>query len=108
MERIGGRGGLIGEVLMAIYSREINGGITLVTVSETERGRGDCGEDKDDRWGPGVREREEGCVGWAGSAGFGPGCGPGWAAVLFSIFFFCFLFLLFLISVLDFEKAKPV
>jgi hypothetical protein len=42
---------------MAIYSREINEGITLATVSKTERGRGDCGEDEDDRWVP-VEGRE--------------------------------------------------
>jgi hypothetical protein len=68
-ERRGGRGGLIGEVLMAIYSREINGGVTPATVSETERGTGDCGEDEDDRWVPGGREREEGCagLGWSGA-----------------------------------------
>jgi hypothetical protein len=53
------------------------------------------------------RERR-GARGGLARLDLGPGCGPGWAAVLFSIFFFCFLFLLFLISVLDFEKAKPV
>jgi hypothetical protein len=60
-ERRGGREGLIGEVLMAIYSREINGGVTPATVSETERGRVDCGEEDDgsDGWDPGDREREE-------------------------------------------------
>jgi hypothetical protein len=99
-ERRGGRGGLIGEVLMAIYSRENNGGVTPATVSKTERGRGDCGKEEDDRRGPGVGERDEGCAGWtslgADRAGWAPGtaqvvCYPLFIYFFSSIlFFFCF------------------
>jgi hypothetical protein len=39
---------------MAIYSREINGGVTPATVSETGRKREAGGDDEADRWGPGV------------------------------------------------------
>jgi hypothetical protein len=90
-ERRGGRAGLIGEVLMAMYSRENNGGVTPSTVSKTERGRGDCGEEEDDRRGPGVGEREEGCAGWTGSGvtgPVGPQARPKWSDVLFFFIFF--------------------
>jgi hypothetical protein len=50
-------------------------------------------------------EREKGS--WAGLAGLGPVCGPvGLEHHPFS--FFCFLFFLFLISVLVFEKSIQV
>jgi hypothetical protein len=95
-ERRGGRGGLIGEVLMAIYSREINGGVTPATVFETERRRVDCGEEEDDRRGPGVGEREEGCARWASSGADRAGWAPGTAQVvccpLFLYFFLLFSF----------------
>jgi hypothetical protein len=81
---------------MAIYSRENNGGVTPATVSEIERGRGDCGEEEDDRRGPGVGEREEGCAGWTGSGADRAGWAPGTAQVvccpLFLYFFLLFSF----------------
>jgi hypothetical protein len=95
-ERRGGRGGLIGEVLMDIYTQEINGGVTPVIVSETGRGRGDCGEDEDDRWVSGGWEREEGCAGLGWSGTIWAGWVPGTAQVgllsflFFSSVFFCF------------------
>jgi hypothetical protein len=93
--------------LMANYSRNEEGRGLQRALLETERERGLRGSD--DRWGPHGGEREGGeRVSWVGlvrgrSGPAGSRVRPKWAAGFFLLFFsFCFLFLLFLISVLGF------
>jgi hypothetical protein len=67
-----------------------------------------CGE-RDDRWDPRGGERGVRLAGsgWFGAvwAGWFPGCGPSDCWLLLLFFSFCFLFLLFQISVLGIEKT---
>jgi hypothetical protein len=64
-----------------------------------EREREGIAGERDDRWGLAVGERE------GGKAGLGWFRGELGRLALLCIFSFCFLFLLFLIFVLGFEKA---
>jgi hypothetical protein len=82
----------------------------VIPASVTKKGeREEIAGERDDRWGLAVGEREGGKVGlgWFGGelGRLAPGCGPSGLLALLCIFSFCFLFLLFLISILGFKKA---
>jgi hypothetical protein len=93
--------GFIGEVLNAIYLREMKRGVIIGVRYWKRREREGIAGEIDDRWGQAVGERG-GELGWAGSGVSWAGWLPGAAQVGCWLFLFCFLFLLFLISVLGF------
>jgi hypothetical protein len=109
----GEHGGFIGEVLMAIYSRN-KAGSNLRRGFPNQRVRGDLREEEEgsDGWDPLGGEREEGCsgLGWSGIwAGWFPGVAQvSCCLLLFNFFSSVFFFFYFLKSVLGFEYAKPV